>query len=311
MLDDSGIVHRQYMARIAAGGKVDTIVGMPSELCQLLKSTIVTQWNCEYWGGRNYLDCISLAPSLAERKAVCAIGEEELGHGFILESGPLKALGVNPWEQKARTLLEQTSILGIFKKTERFTTWAHFLMFNDLQDRAAAIQLAEFREGPFRPWNDAIRKIEAEEDGHIQHGENGIRRLAGSKAGRRELQQALDDWLPQVLAVFGASDDVSKALPVYRRYGLKKSNDALRELFKAQIKPLLAEGGLVQRLLGDKNTKEDIVPQRREEKVVCINCGREIQTGILERLNSGKKRIHFACPVSPAGYHKEDSLESA
>src|SRR3989338_3481599 len=222
---------------------------MPRELFGLLTQTIITQWNCEYWGGMNYLQCIQLAPTLAERKTVARIGMEELGHAFILESGPLKVLGVNPWIQRALSVQYQANILKIFQFPDRFTTWAHFLMYNHLQDRSAAIQLAEFRGGPFEPWNDAIRKIEAEEGGHIQYGENGIRELARTPEGRADLHFALRDWLPLALDAFGVPDEQSRSLALYRRYGLKKSNNEARRRFKEEIRPLLDEIGLRHPLL--------------------------------------------------------------
>lgn len=238
-------LQRQLVEKIKRGEKVKNISDIPLELWTLLENTIVTQWNCEQHGGMNYINCLRLGivPQW-EEKIVAHIGKEELGHAAILETGPLLVLKINPWEQFTPLVKEQRKILRIFQYPERFTVWAHFLMFNHLQDRSAAIQLTELKKGPFEPWSDAIAKIEKEEDGHIAHGENGIYKLAKTEKGREELQRALNDWLPLALEVFGAEDEKSKLLPLYRKYGFKASNDASRAFFKTQIKPLLYEVGL-------------------------------------------------------------------
>lgn len=227
------------------GEKVESISDIPLELWDLLKNTIITQWNCEQHGGMNYLNCLRLGiVPKREEKIVAHIGKEELGHAAILEAGPLWVFRVNPWEQFVTSVKDQKKILRIFQYPERFTTWAHFLMFNHLQDRSAAVQLAELKKGPFGPLSEAIGRIEIEEEGHITHGENGIRELVEIENGREDLQRALDDWLKLALDVFGAPDEKSKSLPLYKKYGFKESNDATRALFKNQIKPLLYEVGL-------------------------------------------------------------------
>jgi ring-1,2-phenylacetyl-CoA epoxidase subunit PaaA len=242
-------LRQRLLEKVAKGEKVSEVSELPLELCQLLADTIVTQWNCEWHGGLNYLTCINLAPGEAERQVVSHVGLEELGHARILEKGPLKALKIEPWKQFVRSVKQQPRLLHIFRYPERFTTWAHFVMFNHLQDRSAAIQLARFKEGPFAPWSEAIAEIEAEEEAHVEHGESGLRKLASSEEGRRNLQQALDDWLLLTLEVFGRPDYESSSLKLYRQYNLKDSNDKQREIFKKQIKPLLDECGLESPLL--------------------------------------------------------------
>lgn len=238
----------EILDKISRGESVYNRDELPLEFMHLLEATIITQWNCEWHGGINYLNCAHLATP-DEEMAVIRIGYEELGHANILRRGPLKILAVNPWSQYRHNVKEQPKILKIFQFPEKFTSWAHFLMFNHLQDRSAAVQLTEFKKGPFAPWSIAISEIELEEAGHIMHGVMGIKKLARTEEGRIALQMALDDWLPLALDVFGAPDEKSKSLELYRKYGLKKSNDESKTQFKIEIKPLLDEIGISSSLL--------------------------------------------------------------
>ncbi|MDP3778420.1 MAG: Phenylacetic acid catabolic protein, partial [bacterium] len=201
------------------------------------------QESCEYRGGENYLRyCPVLAPTASEAAFIAHIGIEELDHAARVHR-ILESLGVRA--KRARNLYQEKYILRIFQHPELFKSWAHLLMFNFLMDGAAGQQLTEFKNGPYGPWSVMISAIEEEEKSHVEHGTRGIQEWANTVRGRAELQDALDDWWPLVMDVFGAPDAHSRSLARYRKYNFKQmGNDEARLAFYQSVEPLLANAGL-------------------------------------------------------------------
>lgn len=212
---------------------------LPKELRLLLEQTILTQFNCEWWGGVNYFECVHLAPSKDEKMYMRMLGREELGHAHILAEGPLATLDKNPYCQLAKTAKDQRDILKIFRYPEEFESWEDVIAFNVVQDGGADIQLERFMRGPYAPWNEAISKMEAEEVEHREHGEQWVRALSSFASPRERLDRAFVRWLPRALRAFGGPDATSKTLPLYRKYNLKDSNDAQRKELIRRILPSL------------------------------------------------------------------------
>lgn len=227
--------------------KRDEKIWKQEEMSHEFKDTLIEllriQESCEYRGGENYLRyCPSLAPSAEQAAFIAHIGIEELDHAArarrILES-----LGVQI--TRARNLYQEKYILRIFQHPELFKSWAHLLMFNFLMDGAAGQQLAEFQKGPYGPWSLMIQAIEEEEQGHVEHGMNGIREWARTARGCAELQDGLYDWWPLVMDVFGADDAKSNSLWRYRKYNFKQiGNDQARSVFYHSVMPFLSSVGL-------------------------------------------------------------------
>lgn len=243
-LDEESRLEQELLAKIERGEKIWHSAEMPIEFRDTLIELLLIQEACEYRGGENYLRyCPQLAPTAEEAAFIAHIGIEELDHAARVRR-ILESLGVQV--KRARNLYQEKHILRIFQHPELFKSWAHVLMFNYLMDGAAGQQLAEFKNGPYGPWSIMINAIEEEEQGHVEHGIQGIWEWASAPRGLAELQDALDDWWPLVMDVFGAPDVIKSTRFVrYRKYNFKQmSNDEARLTFYNSVEPLLVSFGL-------------------------------------------------------------------
>ncbi len=243
-LTQEDILEQEILTKIARGEKVWEYTDMPKEFRDTLIELLLIQESCEYRGGENYLRyCPRLAPTAEEAAFIAHIGIEELDHGARVRE-ILKPLGRQI--RRARHLYKEKHILRIFQHPELFISWAHVLMFNFLMDGAAGQQLAEFKQGPYGPWSIMINGIEEEEKGHVEYGTKGIKEWASTIRGHAELQDALDDWWPLTMDVFGAPNTKSSRLARYRKYNFKQiGNDEARLAFYQSVWPLLASICLV------------------------------------------------------------------
>lgn len=244
ILAEESRLEQELLEKIKQGEKIWTSADMPTEFRDTLIELLLIQESCEYRGGENYLRyCPQLAPTAEKAAFIAHIGIEELDHaarvGHILTSLHVRV-------KRVQHLYQEKYILRIFQHPELFKSWAHVLMFNFLMDGAAGKQLAEFKNSPYGPWSIMINSIEEEEKGHVEHGTKGINEWASTIRGHAELQDALDDWWPLVMDVFGAPNAKSSRLARYRKYNFKQiGNDEARLTFYQSVWPLLASMCLV------------------------------------------------------------------
>ena len=245
-------IEQMFFEKMNRGKQISDPQDLPAPCRNLLEKTILMNFYAEWWGGINYFRSLDLAPSITEMQYMEIIAREEMGHAHILAKGSLSVLGIDPHKLLAKTVKEQTGILRVFQHPEMITrSWGDVLMFNRLQDSSADMQLDEFADGCFQPYCDDIGLIEAEEVGHVEHGNESIRHYIQTEKGRFELNRALHDWLPLVLDVFGKPGGKSEGL--YLTYKLKhRTNEESRQLFIASIAPFFQEVGLTHPLLGTK-----------------------------------------------------------
>lgn len=243
ILAEESRLEQELLQKIKQGEKIWTSAEMPTEFRDTLIELLLIQESCEYRGGENYLRyCPQLAPTAEKAAFIAHIGIEELDHAARVQR-ILESLGVRV--KRAHNLYQEKHILGIFQHPELFKSWPHLLVFNFLMDGAAGQQLAEFKNGPYGPWTIMISAIEEEERGHVEHGVRGIQEWASTTRGCAELQDALDDWWPLVMDVFGAPDTKSSRIARYRKYNFKQmGNDEARLMFYRSVESLLVSTGL-------------------------------------------------------------------
>jgi ring-1,2-phenylacetyl-CoA epoxidase subunit PaaA len=116
-------------------------------------------------------------------------------------------------------------------------SWIELIVANAFYDRAGFVLLGDvYRNCSYGPWRRALAKVDKEENFHLRHGENGMRRLAPTH--REEIQRAIDWMFPLTVEWFGLPDTL-KTHGKQIGYKLKGStNDQLRQTWLRTAVPL-------------------------------------------------------------------------
>jgi len=247
----------RLLAKIRAGGRVESPEEMTEEYRQNLIHLITMQADSELAGAYGYVPWITKAPTMEEKHVVAQIVRDEVRHAVVMY-GLLADLGVDV-EGHVRTH-DQVFTLRVTPEadlgTSRITsdkrvnifyypidTWADFVFFNFCMDRGAGHQLEDVRACSYGPWARAIEGIFKEEKFHIRHGEYWVKRLAEDPATRDEAQQTLSKWFIRTMNIFGRPASPRNAL--YRKLRLKiRDNDKVRRAFENEVRGLAGALGL-------------------------------------------------------------------
>lgn len=246
---------RQLLNKISAGGLVEQEGEMTDEYRENLVHLMLMQADSEIAGAFGYVPWIMKAPTPAEMLAVASIARDEVRHGRVVYK-LLENLGVDVEERVKQfdfTLrVSEADYLGQGRAANDqrvnifyypIETWADFIMFNVLMDRAAGHQLDDAARCSYGPWRRVMEGIMKEESMHIAHGDTWLKRLGRDANTRDELQATLNRWWPRVMNVFGRPKTRRNAL--YRKWGLKvRDNDAVRQAFVEDVTKAIEQAQL-------------------------------------------------------------------
>jgi ring-1,2-phenylacetyl-CoA epoxidase subunit PaaA len=245
----------ELVSKIQAGHKVEANDAMPPEYREALLNLMMQQADSELSGAYGYIPWIEKAPSVHEKLLVAQIVKDEIRHAYAMNK-LLAELGIDVdkrvSEQDYAFRLDQTDAnIGAERKAQDkrvnifyypIETWTDFIMFNFCMDRGAGHQLEDAMESSYAPWARTIKTIFQEEMMHVNHGDTWVKRLAEDPETREEVQAALNKWYPRTMNIFGSPK--SKKNELYIKLGLKKrTNEEVRQAFKAEIGQRLAEIG--------------------------------------------------------------------
>lgn len=183
------------------------------------------------------------APSTNTQVSAVAIIQDELAHANIAYR-LLEDMGVS----REHLLYEREP--HQFKHPYGFDqpldSWVELVVANGFFDRAGFTLLGDvFKNTSYGPLKRALVKVDIEENFHLRHGENWMKRLAklGGEA-REKLQRAVDWMFPMTLEWFGLPDDLKRhsGQLEYRLKGM--TNDELRQAWMAATVPLCESIGL-------------------------------------------------------------------
>jgi ring-1,2-phenylacetyl-CoA epoxidase subunit PaaA len=235
--------------RVNRGGKVRTVDEMSPEYYEALLNLMLMQADSELAGGIGYMPWIAKAPGIEEKLVVASMVREEIGHAHIMYR-LLREIGFNvdahvaehEWAMRVDASNIGTERMAADKRVNIFyypiETWVDFIMFNFMMDRGAAHQLYDAEHCSYAPWNRAIKKIGAEEVGHLHHGDMWVQKMAEDPSTHEQVQAAVDRWFPRVMNIFGRPNTPKNKL--YRELQLKvRDNDEVRQAFVADITPKL------------------------------------------------------------------------
>jgi ring-1,2-phenylacetyl-CoA epoxidase subunit PaaA len=190
-----------------------------------------------------FWEWIDRVPDYTRKQMLIAKVQDEVGHGQVT-ARVAEDLGV-PRERIIDDFLEgRAKLLNVFHYG--FETWEELGPAALVMNTGAIVQFKALEKGTYLPYSRAVRKIQAEESFHFQHAYDMTHQtmVHGTPEQRERVHQAVETWLPRMIAYFGPSDPGYRDNPLYR-FGLKvESNDSLRQAWLSKLIPVLRGIGI-------------------------------------------------------------------
>jgi ring-1,2-phenylacetyl-CoA epoxidase subunit PaaA len=206
-----------------------------SKLIKLLND----QARAELEASNTYSRWICKAPGPEERLHLAEIAHEETEHWY----GTLKVLEtVRVTPQEARDYFGRQWFYTISHILIPRYQWVDILMLTFLIDRGAYLLVEDFTRSSYAPWARFAQKVQTEEVGHFEFGNDFVRRQV-EKLGVKRVQPALNKWWRVALNMFGPP--TTKHTEQYIRLGLKfRSNEERRQAFRINCEGRIRDLGL-------------------------------------------------------------------
>jgi ring-1,2-phenylacetyl-CoA epoxidase subunit PaaA len=225
---------------IAGGGKVEAEDWMPDHYRRGVLKFIEMHANSEIMGALPERECLPMAPSLQRKMSLAAKIQDEVGHSQLLYR-VAEDLG------KSRDVMFDDLVNGRSKFHNVFhypvRHWGDVAVIGWLIDGAALVTQAALLDSSYAPYTRVLKRICAEEQLHLRHGEDITLELAsGTEAQRDMFQEALDRWWLPIIHFFGPKSNVAKDLLL--RWKVKtRTNEDLRQEFLDRYVPKVLELG--------------------------------------------------------------------
>lgn len=234
----------------------------PDEMTEGYRKALITQLtvqgDTELISAPAYWMAAQDAPSTNTQVSAIAIIQDELAHANIAYS-ILEDLGVSrEWLVYGREPHQFKHPYGFDQPLE---SWVELVVANGFFDRAGFTLLGDvFENTSYAPLKRALVKVDLEENFHLRHGENWMKRLVklGGEA-REKLQRAVDWMFPMTVEWFGLPDNLKRHSDQleYRLKGL--TNDELRQKWMSATVPLCESIGLKVPAHLDEQTKQYVL----------------------------------------------------
>jgi ring-1,2-phenylacetyl-CoA epoxidase subunit PaaA len=172
--------------------------------------------------------------------SLCAKIQDEVGHAQLLYR-VAEDLG------KSRVAMYEDLVNGKSKFHNVFhypvRHWGDVAIIGWLIDGAALVTQAALLDSSYAPYTRVLKRICAEEQLHLRHGEDITLELAsGTDEQRQMFQEALDRWWLAIIHFFGPRSNVAKDLLL--RWRVKtRTNEDLRNEFLDRYVPKIYELG--------------------------------------------------------------------
>lgn len=231
----------EVLERIREGKLIESVDQMSPAYLEGIIRILTVSADTELISAPAYFNAAQHAPSLNAFGSATAIIQDELGHAHIAYR-LMRDLGVDT----EVTIYDREP--ARFKYPYAFDvpldSWAELVMANAFYDRAGFCLLGDvYQSTTFGPWKRALVKVDKEETFHLRHGENWMRKMSQSAAGRAEIQAAID-WMFLLTVEWFGLPDTMKRHGEQLGFGFKgKSNDELRQTWMSTAVPLCLELG--------------------------------------------------------------------
>jgi len=229
-----------FANHIGAGGKVEAEDWMPDDYRRGVLKFVEMHANSEIMGALPERECLPKAPTLRRKMSLAAKIQDEVGHAQLLYR-VAEDLG------KRRDAMYEDLVTGKSKFHNVFhypvAHWGDVALIGWLIDGAALVTQAALRDSSYAPYARVLKRICAEEQLHLRHGEDITLELAsGTDHQRWMFQDALDRWWLAIIHFFGPKSNVEKDLLL--RWKVKtRTNEDLRAEFLDRYVPKILELG--------------------------------------------------------------------
>jgi len=220
---------------IEADSPVTTDGYYRSKLLKLLAD----QARAELEASKVYSKWVHRALGPEEKMHLTEIACEETKHWY----GTVKLLeGLGVGYKEARQYEDNNYFYTISHILIPRYRWVDILMLTFLIDHGAYVLVADFAQSSYAPWARFAKKVLEEETGHMDFGNDFIRRQV-DKIGKAQVQHALNLWWRLALNMFGPP--VTGNTNHYIRLGLKyRTNEERRMAFRLDCKTRIKALGL-------------------------------------------------------------------
>ena len=223
------------------------ILESPDEMTEGYRKALIVQLtvqgDTELISAPAYWMAAQDAPSVNTQVSVVAIIQDELAHANIAYR-ILEDMGVN--KEQLIYGRDPNQFKHPYGFDQPLENWAEMVVANGFFDRAGFTLLGDvFKNTSYGPLKRALVKVDLEENFHLRHGENWMKKLARSPGEARDrLQRAIDWMFPMTVEWFGLPDELKRHSDQldYRLKGL--TNDELRQVWMSATVPLCEGLGL-------------------------------------------------------------------
>jgi ring-1,2-phenylacetyl-CoA epoxidase subunit PaaA len=185
----------------------------PQAYRDAVRKIVVSHAVNELHGARVFDEpAIRLAPTPYAKWLTCRVAMEEYHHHVRFKE-LADQMGV-PEEATQPHVKKPLSIFNF-----KLETWAQFAVIKMLADLAEILQVEDLLHCTFHPLRNLARVTMPEEKFHHEFGLEFCTELCRTEAGKREVQAAIDAYVPMLPAFFGSAN--SKNNETFRGFGLK------------------------------------------------------------------------------------------
>ena len=241
--------------------KVETVEQMPEEYRQVLLKIIYALASTEFASVEQHQPGINQGPTPEDRYVQAQVAADEAHQGFI-DCRLLRSFGPDGAELAEDLLRKRMGEHPIDAFNHPFESWVDTVTFCFVMDLVAWYHLHAMENCSFAPLAREMTSMVQEERFHASFGARRASDLVSSpeyghrcRAGRDELQSAVDRWYPRALDTFGKSQSRFSELAV--GYGIRRwGNAELRQMYKRDIDEQLRSLGL------------EVPPEDRNRKIL-------------------------------------------
>lgn len=226
------------MSDVADVKTVEDFLAQPEEYRTAIRKLVRSHAINELYGAQVFDEpAIAFAPTPYAKWLTCRVAMEEYGHhvrfrelGEKLNMTP-EELIPNPGKR----------VLSIFEFP--LSSWAQFCVIKMLADLAEILQVEDLLHCSFLPLRNVARSTMAEERFHADFGVQFCTELCRTESGRKEVQEAIDQYFPVLPGFFGAANSANNE--VYRKWRIKlRRNEEMLEDYIGRASEVVGRLGL-------------------------------------------------------------------